>query len=679
MLRMSWQTFRDRWQLFAGAFVAVSLGVALVQSSLLALVASVDPVLPAGLSEERTAALRDGYEAASSLLGLVLFIAGFLAIFVVGSTFAFTVAQRRAELATLRLNGGSRWQLRRLLLGEALILGLLGSTAGVAVGTLVLRAQLAMLRSFGFVPASFEAPWRGWVLYVSLGVGVGVGLCGVFGASQRAAKVEPLEALRETGKAGRVMTASRWVLGVLFFGGTVAIAAGGPNVSAEDAIGLYLMMCMTLAIALNAVAPMVVPLVGRVLGLVARGPLGELAMANLRAGVRRTASTAAPVLVLVAIVGGLAGSVDTLAAAMYRETSDSVTAELRVTGDRPVGAALAALPGVRTVSAETMVQLGGEFPDAVAVDPVAYRATHHVEVKAGDLTALVGRTVAVRANAMQDRTFRLGDDVVTPLGTLRVVAVLPSALSGPGFLLPAGIGADPVAFGGPGATASPTPSGSPTPGSPTSGTPSPGSAAPRSAAPGTGEPGAPDPDAVGGKPSIGDTSYWLRTDRPTEVATAIRAAGLGEATSRADWLAAFDRDQRRDNRAVLLALLGAGALYAAIAVVNAVVIGAADRRAEFAAARLTGLTRGQVVRTALLESLAVVGIGLLLGGLAAGGTLYGVTRSVAVITGHWQAAPPWELAGGLVAVAVLLVGTASVASTWSATRMPAVRLAGSRE
>jgi putative ABC transport system permease protein len=44
------------------------------------------------------------------------------------------------------------------------------------------------------------------------------------------------------------------------------------------------------------------------------------------------------------------------------------------------------------------------------------------------------------------------------------------------------------------------------------------------------------------------------------------------------------------------------ALFAMVAIVNAAVIAGADRREEFAALRLTGLTRGQVIRTALTES-----------------------------------------------------------------------------
>ena len=67
---------------------------------------------------------------------------------------------------------------------------------------------------------------------------------------------------------------------------------------------------------------------------------------------------------------------------------------------------------------------------------------------------------------------------------------------------------------------------------------------------------------------------------------------------------------------------GLGGLYALIGVVNSVVIAAAARRREFAEARVTGMTRGQVVRAALLESSAVTAAGLVLGGLAAGSGLH---------------------------------------------------------
>ena len=41
MFTMSWSTFRERWQLFVGSVLTVSVGVALVQASLLTLLAAV--------------------------------------------------------------------------------------------------------------------------------------------------------------------------------------------------------------------------------------------------------------------------------------------------------------------------------------------------------------------------------------------------------------------------------------------------------------------------------------------------------------------------------------------------------------------------------------------------------------------------------------------------------------
>ncbi|MFA1545048.1 hypothetical protein [Actinomadura chokoriensis] len=52
-------------------------------------------------------------------------------------------------------------------------------------------------------------------------------------------------------------------------------------------------------------------------------------------------------------------------------------------------------------------------------------------------------------------------------------------------------------------------------------------------------------------------------------------------------------------------LMGLSGLYAAVAAVNAVVIAGAERGTESAVARVTGLSRAQVVRMALIESAAV--------------------------------------------------------------------------
>ncbi len=132
--------------------------MALVQSSLLLLISAATTDPPAGLSAAEQMAISDNLTAAVAVLGIVLGIAAFLAGFIISSTFAFTVAQRRRDLALLRLVGGGRGQVRRMLLGEALLLGGLGAAAGVPAGLGVMRLQAWLMRRFGFVPAGLRGP-----------------------------------------------------------------------------------------------------------------------------------------------------------------------------------------------------------------------------------------------------------------------------------------------------------------------------------------------------------------------------------------------------------------------------------------------------------------------------------------------------------------------------------------
>jgi putative ABC transport system permease protein len=448
--------------------------------------------------------------------------------------------------------------------------------------------------------------------------------------------VRPLEALRETGEAARVMTASRWVLGLLFLAGSCAMLVLIAAVGGEAALALSIMVSMLLVIALAAFAPLVVPLVSWPLGLLARGHLGQLAHANLRSGVRRSAATAAPVMVLVAFVAGTAATLATLGDASRQEVTRTLRGDLVVTTDQPVGSELAGVDGVRTVSEEIPVgfdvevdegdgEIGYEADDGLAVDPTAYAETHRLDPAAGDLADLRGEAVAVVPTTLEQRG-RVGDTLRIRLDgelrELRIVAVLPETLVGPYFLLPQELApADP---------------------------------GPRQYVVGL-APGA-DASAVGG-----------------------RLAGFGEVLTTEDWIGRYADEQQQTSIDIMVALLGMAMVYTVIAIVNAVVISASDRRGEFAAARVTGLTRGQVVRVALWESLAVVLIGLLLGGIAAAATALGVSAAVRDIIGVTVLSVPWPLLAGLALGTAAIVGVTTVLTTRAATRVPAIRLTAAHE
>ncbi|MFF5987682.1 FtsX-like permease family protein [Prauserella flavalba] len=626
MLRLSWSTFRERWQLFIGAIVTVCLGVALVQSSLLILVTAAT----SGLIE------------AITLLAVTLGVSTFLAVFIVSSTFAFTVAQRRRDLALLRLVGAGRGQVRRLLLSEALLLGLLGTAAGVPLGLVAMDAQTSLLTSLGFVPPDFAAHWQDWILGASAGVGVGVSLAGVLAASRRAGKVRPLDALRDTGEGARVMTAARWFFGLLFLAGTVALITVASFVGPEGAIPLTINAALTASVALSALSPLVVPFVGRLFGLLLRGStLGTLAQANLRDGVRRSASTAAPLLVLVALLVGQTGVLASIDKATEHELRRDLAGDLVVTSTGPGAAELASVPGVAvaaerlrvpmTVTTRTVddgeVETEVEDVDATVVDPAAYAQTYRRAPEAGSLADLHGNTVAVGSGL-----YPLGAELEAGIGgrtvPLRVVAVLPQTMGGgEEILLPPGVVPGPVASAATSETIV------------------------------RAEPGA----------------------DPRDLATAIGARGLGEVSTLDEWITASASRQQDTSSGIMAVVLGLSGLYALIAVINAVVIAAAERRREFAVARVSGLSRGQVVRMALVESWAVTAVGLLLGGVAAAGTLVGIAAATARISGSATVVVPWELLGLTVAGALLVVGGTNVWTTLAATRSRPVSLVGAGE
>ena len=145
------------------------------------------------------------------------------------------------------------------------------------------------------------------------------------------------------------------------------------------------------------------------------------------------------------------------------------------------------------------------------------------------------------------------------------------------------------------------------------------------------------------------------------------------------WIAADVAKQSSERRYLLIAILGLATLYMLIAMVNAVVIGAASRRAEFATHRLTGLSRAQVVRMALWESMAVVVVGVVLGGIAAGFTIGGVASGVSDVVGSRVVPLPWTMFSVLTLAAVVVIGVTSVLTTLAATRQPPIRAAAAKE
>ena len=98
---------------------------------------------------EQRSAIADGLGFLNTFLLVFAAVSLFVGAFIIANTFSMLVAQRTRELALLRAVGASRRQVVRVVLGEALVIGLIGGVLGLLAGIGLAAALQALVGSFG--------------------------------------------------------------------------------------------------------------------------------------------------------------------------------------------------------------------------------------------------------------------------------------------------------------------------------------------------------------------------------------------------------------------------------------------------------------------------------------------------------------------------------------------------
>ncbi|MGH3646975.1 MAG: ABC transporter permease [Micromonosporaceae bacterium] len=234
--------------------------------------------------------------------GLVALLVG---IFLIFNTFNIVVAQRSRELALFRAMGASRRQVITTMLVEAVIVGLVGSALGLLFGV-----GLGALAKAGFALLGLELPDGGIVvststLLIALATGVGVTVVAAMIPAVRASGVPPVAAMRDVVKPDKSL---RWLVLfglVLTVGGAVAFgfALRGIGDATLQVMGLGVLLVF-LGVAL--LSPLFTrPLAGLVGWLLSWGAASKLGRRNALRNPRRTAVTAAALMIGVTLVSAL--------------------------------------------------------------------------------------------------------------------------------------------------------------------------------------------------------------------------------------------------------------------------------------------------------------------------------------------------------------------------------------
>jgi putative ABC transport system permease protein len=236
-------------------------------------------------------------------------IALFVGAFVIANSLSITIAQRMREFATLRTLGASRRQVLGSVLVEALVMGILASIVGLFLGLALGKGLFRLFDAVGFTLPNNGLTVETRTIVVALAVGIIVTLLASLRPALRATRVPPIAAVREgaTLPEGRFHRFRGLGAAATALIGLAALVYGLFGSGLDTTQVLLFMGIGALLIFVGVAlfsAQLVVPM-AHVLGWPATkmgGAAGELARDNSQRNPQRTASTAAALMIGLALV-----------------------------------------------------------------------------------------------------------------------------------------------------------------------------------------------------------------------------------------------------------------------------------------------------------------------------------------------------------------------------------------
>lgn len=568
-------------------------------------------------------------------LGIFSLIALGVGMFVIYNVFSITAAQRQRENALLRALGATRRQVTWSMLIEALAVGVMGSLLGLLGGVGLATGVKKLLDSLDYV-----IPARGLVLQqrtvvITLIAGTLAALVAALGPAIGAGRVPPVAAMNDAvlekvgSVKGRLIAAT--ACGVLGVASILGVVAGA------DALLLGLGVALLFATVL-LLGPVLAKPIARVLGApvqAARGVTGAMARGNVQRNPRRTARTAAPVLIGVALVTGAS----VFAASIKEQIRDSVGATfsgdyvVNSTNGGPVSLAqefvdqLNEMPEVGVASGLGFVRVAaadGKPAIGTVVNPDTAEGLLNIQLIQGSLQDLTPQGVLLSEGFADREDLVLGDQFVISVDNRDVPLMVQGIYRSQGLLRAARVYHRDTFTG----TSLSTPAGI---------------------------------VSLTRAPGVSDEQFR------EVVGAAIDDYGIGELQDKQQFI-----DSRADivdrSLAFIYGLLFLSIVIATFGIVITLLLAVYERRRETGLLRAVGMTRAQVRTTVRWESVitsvygAAVGVGM--------GLLLGYVVLLAL---RDEGLTKYSIPGSTIGLIMLLACVAGIAAAvvpaWRATRM----------
>ena len=385
------------------------------------------------VAEEQSAEFGDFITIFQYILLAFAIITLVVSAFLVNNVFSIVIGQRIRELGLLRVVGATGVQIRRSVLGEAAVVGLLATGLGLAGGIGVSAALKAIFGALGGSLPIDPLLLSGRTVGVAIAVGVGITMLAALSPALKARRITPVEALREDARLSSKVVARRPVLGaaallagvallvlgivgnllelsivgdwkaliplallaailanwggkrlvwwagrlaVLCIGLALLLTAAFADLSTTNLLVALAMGVLTVFVGVNMTSPLFARPLARSLGApLARidGMPGHLARQNAARSPRRTSSTAAALMIGLALVVTVSVVADSLKSSVAKVLDEQANADWfvcigdctnQLNGFSPrLGEELEALPEVGSVATYRWLSAAFRTPD----------------------------------------------------------------------------------------------------------------------------------------------------------------------------------------------------------------------------------------------------------------------------------------------------------------------------
>ena len=359
-----------------------------------------------------------------SFAGIALFVGAF----VIFNTLSITVVQRTREFATLRTVGASRRQVLGSVILEALVIGLLASIIGLFAGLGLAVGLNELFTALNLDLPQTETVFATRTIVVSLLVGTVVTLIAGLSPAFRATRVPPIAAVGEGAKLprsalsrfGPYIAAATIVLAVL----ALSYAMLAPDLATGDRFILLGVGVLALFIGVALLSSRLVVPLTRLVGWPARrigGASGQLAEGNAIRDPGRTASTAAALMIGIALVTFVGVLAQGLRVSNSDAIEEQIQADLVVTSQdgytefpAAVGDAAAKIDGTDVVSnvRQDVAEVDGSGANLTGLDGSSINQVYNFRWTDGSdevLASLGDDGAVVPDDVADDKDLAIGD------------------------------------------------------------------------------------------------------------------------------------------------------------------------------------------------------------------------------------------------------------------------------